>query len=309
MFKKNVFALVAVLVTVPSALADKFRYDAQSIKASAAMGWLNGESKEFAYDARDGYKISELNWTLKNTAIFKGDIAWDATEFLTLNLRGWTTLASSGSKMDDYDWLDRGQSHWTDRSTHPNSRLNHANEFDVNVKGWLLNAPEYRLGTVFGYQQTRFSWTAFGGSFNYKNGTDNGEYAPGARAIGYRQKYFMPYLGVAGMYRYQNVEFNTLLKFSPWVKARDNDEHYMRDITFRHQGKGSRYYSATVDAGYYVTPNTKIYAELSLNKYEENKGSHTKTCNHCGNKDYFGGNSSGMSNTYYTASAGVQYLF
>lgn len=301
--------MIAVLATVPSAVADKVHSDADSIKASAAMGWLNGKSKEYAYNSYDGHKISELIWQLKNTAIFKGDIVWDASDLLTLNVRGWTTLASSGAGMDDYDWKDSGQSHWTDWSTHPNTRLKHANEFDVNVKGWMLNTPEYRLGTVLGYQQTRFSWTSFGGRYNYNNGESVGEFARNARAIGYRQKFAMPYLGMAGMYRYQKAEFNALLKFSPWVSAKGNDEHYMRQVTFRDKGNHSNYYSATVDAGYYVTPNAKIFVELSLNKYEENKGSLTKISNSSEETSYKANNASGMKNMHYTASAGVQYQF
>ncbi len=28
----------------------------------------------------------------------------------------------------------------------PDTQLNYANEFDLNIKGWLLNEPNYRLG-------------------------------------------------------------------------------------------------------------------------------------------------------------------
>ncbi|WP_413742967.1 omptin family outer membrane protease [Sodalis sp. RH15] len=309
MLKKNVAVMIAVLATAPSALAHKVRFDADSIKASAAMGWLNGESNEYSYNPYDGHKISELIWQIKNAAIFRGDIAWDASDSLTLNVKGWTTLASSGAGMDDYDWRNPGQSHWTDWSTHPNTRLKHANEFDVNVKGWMLNTPEYRLGTVLGYQQTRFSWTSFGGNYNYDNGNDVGEFSRGGRTIGYRQKFAMPYLGMAGMYRYQKAEFNALLKFSPWVSAKDNDEHYLRQATFRHKANNSHYYSAAVDAGYYVTPNAKIFVELSFNKYEQKIGYLTKTSTSSVEKNYSGNNSAGMKNRHYTASAGVQYQF
>ncbi len=40
--------------------------------------------------------------------------------------------------MDDYDWMDPNQESPTDWSTHPANRLNHANEFDLSAKGWLL---------------------------------------------------------------------------------------------------------------------------------------------------------------------------
>lgn len=56
--------------------------------------------------------------------------------------------------MVDRDWLDTsnpGTS--TDESKHPNTRLNFANEFDLNIKGWLLNQPDYQLGLMAGYQK------------------------------------------------------------------------------------------------------------------------------------------------------------
>ncbi|KDU28298.1 omptin family protein, partial [Escherichia coli 3-373-03_S1_C3] len=46
------------------------------------------------YDAETGRKISQLDWKIKNIAILKGDISWDPYSFLTLNARGWTSLAS-----------------------------------------------------------------------------------------------------------------------------------------------------------------------------------------------------------------------
>nr|WP_253073575.1 omptin family outer membrane protease [Sodalis ligni] len=58
-------------------------------------------------------------------------------------------------------------------------------------------------------------------------------------------------------------------EIQPWVSAKDNDEHYLRQATFRHKANNSHYYSAAVDAGYYVTPNAKIFVELSFNKYEQ----------------------------------------
>lgn len=56
--------------------------------------------------------------------------------------------------MVDRDWLDTSNpGTWTDESKHPNTRLNFANEFDLNIKGWLLNQPDYQLGLMAGYQK------------------------------------------------------------------------------------------------------------------------------------------------------------
>lgn len=60
--------------------------------------------------------------------------------------------------------------------------LNYANEFDLNLKGWLLQGENYKAGAVLGYQQTRFSWTASGG-LNYDNGESIGGFPLGEEVV------------------------------------------------------------------------------------------------------------------------------
>lgn len=283
-------------------------FDADSITVSTSLGFLGGESKEYVYDTDTGKKVSELNWKIKNAAIIKGDISWDPLFWLTLNVRGWTTLSSSGTVMDDYDW-DDNQSHWTDWSHSPDTRLNYANEFDVNAKNWLVKRPDYKVGAVVGYQQTRFSWTSFGGHYQYNNGSDIGDFPSGERGIGYQQKFSMPYVGLTGGYRYHDFEFNALLKFSPWVEAKDNDEHYMRNLSFSEKTSGSNYYSASVDVGYYVTPNVKVFTEFTWNKYSQGKGGMQIIDHDSGESSYEGGDAAGIENKNYSFTAGLQYLF
>ncbi|WP_261640644.1 omptin family outer membrane protease [Erwinia mallotivora] len=278
------------------------------IKASAGLSWLSGESGEYVY-GDDGNKQSELKWKIKNTAIIKGDLSWDALQWLTLNARGWATVASSGSAMDDYDWQTPGQSHWSDWSTHPNTRLNHANEFDLNVKGWLLNEPTYQLGVMLGYQQTRFSWTAFGGSYNYDNGQDIGEFQRGSRGIGYKQQFSLPYLGLVGLTRYGDIELTAAFKFSPWVRAKDNDEHYQRALSYQERGNNSNYYSATAGAGYYITPAAKVYLELNYSRYEKASASTSVTDRTTGENYALGDDSAGIANKTFAVTSGLQYQF
>ena len=68
---------------------------------NTSLGWLGGESKEYVYD--EGHKVSQLDWKIKNAAIIKGDISWTPVSYITLNARGWTTLASGSGEMEDYD--------------------------------------------------------------------------------------------------------------------------------------------------------------------------------------------------------------
>ncbi|NMP27521.1 omptin family outer membrane protease [Rahnella sp. SAP-1] len=310
MRKYQLIAGLCAVLSVNVAMAkNNISLSADNITMNTSLGWLGGESKEYVYDPEDGRKISQLDWKIKNTAIIKGDISWNALDWLTLNARGWTTLASGSAGMDDYDWSNPGQSHWTDWSTHPRTRLNYANEFDVNIKGWVLAHPYYRLGGVLGYQQTRFSWTAHGGDYQYDNGNIVGSFPDNLSVIGYQQTFSAPYIGLVGMYRYRNFEFNALLKFSAWVQAKDNDEHYRRSLTFRENTYRSRYYSVTLDAGYYVTPNAKVFTELSLSQYTQGKGGIHMINQQSGESQYLGGDAAGIANKNYSITAGLQYRF
>lgn len=284
-------------------------FSADSFSVSASAGVLSGKSGEMVYDAGTGRKVSQLDWKIKNVAILKGDLSWNAYSFLTLNARGWTSLASGSGHMDDYDWLNSSQSRWTNHSSHPATNVNYANEYDLNIQSWIFQDENYKAGMIAGYQETRFSWTATGGSYSYKNGASTGTIPEGEPGVGYSQRFSMPYIGLVGQYRINNFEFNALFKFSDWVRARDNDEHYLRDLTFRDKSTQSRYYGTAVDAGYYVTPNVKVFAEFAYSKYEEGKGSTQIIDHNKGTSSSIGGNAAGIANENYTLTAGLQYRF
>lgn len=282
-------------------------FSADSLSVSVSTGMLGGKAGEMVYDPDTGHKISQLSWKIKNVAIIKGDISWDAYSFLTLNARGWTSLAAGSGHLDDYDWLNSNQGHWTDHSSSPHTPVNYANEYDLNLKGWFLQGDNYRVGAVAGYQESRFSWTAFGGSYNYDNGTLVGESPHDERGIGYSQRFSVPYVGLTGHYRINDFEFGALFKFSDWVRARGSDEHYLRHLNVRGKASSSRYYGASVDAGYYVTPHAKVFAEFAYSKFEEGKG---------GGQAFDGdqtvtrgGDAIGIANHNYTVTAGLQYRF
>ncbi|MCU7307010.1 omptin family outer membrane protease, partial [Escherichia albertii] len=84
----------------------------------------------------------------------------------------------------------------------------------------------------------------------------------------------MPYIGLTGSYRYEDFEFGGAFKYSGWVEASDNDEHYApgKRITYRNKVKDPNYYSVAVNAGYYVTPNVKVYVEGTWNRVTNKKG-------------------------------------
>ncbi|WP_455845889.1 omptin family outer membrane protease [Pantoea agglomerans] len=308
-------ALTFVLSASFPALADDSNdvFNPRSFSGDVALGSLSGKTKERVYDPDSGgHKNSELNWKYNNAAILKGSLDWDLIPWLSIGASGWTTITGRGGYMDDTDWEDEDRNSWTDQSKHPNTRLNYANEFDLNVKGWLLNEPAYRFGMMAGYQESRYSFKASGGSFDYTNEETGlpevGTFPSGIRIIGYKQHFKIPYIGIIGSYRYDGFEFGGSLKYSGWVRATDNDEHYMNNSTFKANIKDQNLYSLVGNAGYYLTPNTKVYLEGAWTRVTNKKGSLSEY-NYKSGKKKSADNSSGIESYSFMTTVGLKYSF
>ncbi|MDO1920882.1 omptin family outer membrane protease, partial [Escherichia coli] len=82
-----------------------------------------------------------------NAAIIKGSINWALMPQISIGAGGWATLGSRGGNMVDRDWMDSSTpGAWRDESRHPDTQLEYANEFALNIEGWFLNEPNCRLG-------------------------------------------------------------------------------------------------------------------------------------------------------------------
>lgn len=311
----SVSALTIVISASFPAIADVSNkiYTPGRFTGDIALGKLSGKTKERVYDPDSSeHKNSQLNWKYNNAAIIKGSLDWYLIPWLSIGASGWTTIASRGGYMDDTDWLDESKNSWTDQSRHPDTRLNYANEFDLNVKGWLLNEPTYRFGMMVGYQESRYSFKSSGGSFNYTDEDtglpDVGAFPAGTTVIAYKQHFEMPYIGIIGSYRYESFEFGGSFKYSGWVCATDNDEHYLTDTTFRANIKNQNFYSLVGNSGYYLTPDTKIYFEGAWNRVTNKKGSLSSNDYASGEKNS-AENSSGIENYNFMITAGLKYSF
>lgn len=313
MYKTKALALLLTSsLTSLSAYASESTYASErfftpeNISTALSLGLLSGEAKERAYNPLDnGREISQLNWKYKNAVIIKGNVDWDLSPWASLDFDGWTTLTSTPGQMDDYDWMDGSQKQWTDHSSHPDTRLRYANEFDLSIKGWILNNKNYRFGAVAGYQQSSFNWLSKGGYYNYSKG-DPGMFEPGKPAASYQQKFAIPYIGLAGLYRYNKLEIDGNFKYSGWVHASGEDQHYLRDITFKSKTDNQEYYSLSASAGYYITDNAKVYLQGSWNRMLNKKGSTSIK--------YMGmthnvNDTSGIEHTNFITTVGLKYSF
>nr|WP_241608545.1 omptin family outer membrane protease [Rosenbergiella australiborealis] len=288
--------------------SDSRAFNEGNTTVDLGLGTLSGQTKERVYDPSSGHKDSQLNWRFKNAAIIKGGVEWQVLPQISLGASGWATLGKRGGVMNDYDWEDENQSSWTSKSYHPSTELNRANQFDLNMKYWFLNDDGTRLGAMLGYQQTRYRFSAYGGDYNYNNGQYVGELPSDLLAITYRQTFKTPYLGLLANYRYQRWEVGGSLKYSAWGKASDLDEHYLTDTTFVSKIDKQTFYSLSLNAGYYLTENAKLYLEGVWSRNLNKKGWSRYDDRDVGIQDA-AYNSAGIENYSLMGSVGLRYTF
>lgn len=283
-------------------------FSPEKFSASASLGALSGETKERVYSTGGKEKISQLDWKYSNAAIVKGRLEWEPIEWVTLGASGWTTLAGKGGEMNDYDWLNKDNNALSHYSHHPDTRLNFANEYDLNVTGWIVNEPDWRVGVMAGYQESRYSFTAKGGTFRYDNGATTGSFNDGVAVIGYKQRYRTPYIGLTGRYRYENYEIDGAFKYSGWVHSSDNDEHYLKTTTYTADVHNQNFYALSGSVGYYITPNTKLFMEGVWSRTTNKKGD-TQLNNYDRNIHLSAAKRSGIENNNVMLTTGVKYIF
>lgn len=308
------FAVSVPAFAMPYLNGEPAQYQHDGLSLNASLGYLGGESKESVY--YQGKQLSRLDWKTKNAAIIKAEANYDLLPWLSVNARGWTTLASGSGHMNDYDWQDLHSSHHTDSSSSP-ATLNESNEFDFSLRGWVLNQENYKLGAVAGYQENRTSWLASGGTYDYAGTDANGDYDPnlprergefpaGKPAVGYRQIFKTPYIGLAGFYSLAQFELSGLLKYSHWVDAKDNDVHYMTGATSTTGTNNSELWAGVVNAGYWVTPQAKVFSEASYTYYPNKHGDENQWDED--GHEYLQ-NGGGIQSRAWSISAGIQYLW
>ncbi|MCL1126601.1 omptin family outer membrane protease [Shewanella surugensis] len=304
-FMKKLTLMLIPLVFAPNAIAES---DKSNLMLEGSLGILNGSSTELVYDS-DGSKLSQLDWDINNVPIIQLGATWNLNDNWTVKGSFWSILTDDGNaNMKDRDWLDPYQSTPTDISVSPDTKLREAYEFDLNVTYWLISQQSYKLGVVSGYQYNTFKWDGIGGSFSYDNGADIGVF-PDTVGIDYEQEFSALYLGLAGEYIFQQSEIGMLLKWSPWVNAKDVDNHNMRDLTFYEKGnESSDYLSLSLNYGYNFTSQVKLYVEYVYTKYFETKADTTIVENSTGDS-YFIPNGAGLDNENSTISVGVKYTF
>ena len=276
----------------------------ENLAFDLGVGYLQGVGQEFVYDGND--TISQLNWRIEDAAIVKAKLAYRVNDWLSANISGWSTLVEGQGHMDDYDWLIPNQTRWSHWSNHPDTDLNYANSVDVNLQSLFYHHNKASLGVLLGYQWTNQSFTAKGGCYDYSNSLSVGCFPQGELGIGYQQKFETAYVGLQGHYLLNRIGLTGTVKYGPYVKSRDVDQHYLRNLTFSESSGEADFYSASIMGQYPIRPSLNLFVEATYDHFTNGRADMTVRDNNTG----FGGfvpDAAGLNAKQYYGVIGVRY--
>lgn len=215
------------------------------------------EANELVYDGRQ--KLSQLIWESRAVSTFTGQVKVDMDRFF---LRATGTIGIGGDgHMRDYDWLVEGEP-WSDRSVHPDTRLNHYLAGTIEAGRDVLSRGGTTLSLGGGVKYTDVKWTARGGSYVYTSSDfrdTKGDFPDGAKGISYRQQWPVPFLGIDVTHIEGLWTFSGGFQGGLAVNGRGTDDHWMRDLRFIDHVETTPAVMITGSAEYEVRSNTAIF--------------------------------------------------
>ena len=278
-------AASAMHASTPSPWAASGSGGGLSWAIEGSVGAIGGKAYERVYDypGGDKFKLSQLDWELKNIALVGVEGSVSIAERFQVNLGYWTAVSEGDGQMVDYDWMLLSadtDDEWTHRSIHPGTSLDSGSVFDVNLHVKAIDVGPVALSGIVGYLRDEWEWSARGGTYiysDYENGgfrDQEGSFPAGKLAIGYRQTYTTPYLGVACDGDWGAFQLQAFLRYSPWVSAEDSDLHNLRTPprTFDGSFSGGTFFGAGLQGTYFFTPSLFVSAALDVERFSEITG-------------------------------------
>jgi plasminogen activator len=293
-------ASVTVRSGIAAALTDR-------LSAEAYLGYMSGESQELVYG--DTGKISQLNWTIENAAIVGGRLSYAATGWLSLGVGGWTSFASDDT-MVDYDWLLSDRDGWSDRSTHPNTSLERAFEFDLSAAGRIADWRGLRVDGLLGYQVRNFKWRASDGNYTYSSfGFRDNEGQFEGPVVDYQQWWRTPYVGLGAGYALPGLRLSGKVIASPFAQVEDADVHIENAQRFTGDFGDTTMTAVTLRAEHDLTENMMLTGEANYQKFWEARGDMTVSYLNLDGWTSTLADAAGASNETLILSLGLAYRF
>ncbi len=239
---------------------------------SGDMGLMNITANELVYGG-GGKRVSQLVWKSGGVQVIGGVLRVDLDQDWWVSARGRIGVNGDG-RMADYDWLrpfapGPRNDQWSDRSLHPDTRLNHYVELGLELRRDLLESDATMAGLGAGFAYTDVKWTAWGGSYIYsiKGFRDSrGTFADRSKGISYRQILPAPYLGVHASHRIGDLTLSGVLNGGLAIGAGGQDDHWARSLRFNDHFDTAPTLSLEASADYAINPSASLYLSGSFDR-------------------------------------------
>jgi outer membrane protease len=283
MVGKQALFLGAFCLSSSAAFADNMNTVAfDSFRLTGGFGLRNIYSNEFVYNSPSGSRLSQLIWDSKGIKTFDLGIEAEVRQGWTVKANFQTGLGGNGH-MIDYDWISPfnaglGDDQWSDRSLHPDTRLDHLLEAGIEVGKDVFHKGDTNLNLGAGFKYTDVQWTAWGGSFIYSNGgarNDVGNFGATTKVITYRQKLPVIYAGINAKSEFEQWTIGGSLRGGVTVGAEDQDDHWARNLRFIDTFPSAPVLSLSVSLDYEFAPQFSFYTNASFDKIFRVKGDTT----------------------------------
>ena len=203
------------------------------------LGYVNGEINEYVYLPEVGnYKLSQLKWDIDNLLMGNIGASFSFEKWLTINADAWFKLTEGNGAVNDHDWFYEGYdwSHWSRSETDITS----ASIIDINANVALFRHTNTVITGIVGFKRDNFEFKANGGEYIYSSGygyRDLSGTFPSVPGLGYDQTLTSGYVGLGFSANFtDNLQLSGRGIYSPIVRARATDHHYMRNLVTKDSG-------------------------------------------------------------------------
>lgn len=322
MTRSAVVAACALVWLCSPASAVDFAVEADTPSAGSSLGLSAGfgytwiEANELVYYPGHGARASQLIWETQAPVVaFGADGVF---------LRHWTIDANlalgfgGSSYMEDYDWVEPlnpsfADDDWTDRSIHPDTRLQRYVNLDVAIGRDLTLSETTTVNLHGGFKYINYKASAYGGSYVYSDGAfrnDVGEFPAGLQVISYEQRMPGLFLGGKATVESGNWTLSGLVRGGVMINASDIDYHFGTGTRFDGDVDPMPFVSLGARADYRLTDRLSFFIGGDFDKVFRTKSDVTLSDIATGVREPRpASNRQGMDFLSATATAGVKLKF
>lgn len=261
------------------ALADDATGSASSFGSglTGGIGYTWIRTNEYVFDTDNGNRASQLIWETEAPVVTLGANAvvmdhWTIDANLALGFNG-------DSNMKDYDWIAPNNpsyafDDWTDRSLHPDTRLQRYIDFDIAAGHDFEVNEKATVNLHGGFKYTNFKASSYGGTYIYSEKgfrSDIGAFPDDARVITYEQRLPTLFVGAEATIDCDRWTFMGLIRGGATVSATDTDYHWNIRTRFESDYAPIPFISLGARVDYHVTEQASFFIAGNFDNYFKSK--------------------------------------